>query len=103
MTSMKTAASNLLVWVTDKTACIKIVGRASFTCSVDFKALVLGLAQKGFSCFVLDLTECLLMDSTFLGVLAGLGLKLGSARNGDPPAAIQLLNPRPRILDLLDN
>src|SRR5436190_12564259 len=100
---MKTPAANLLVWVGDKNACIKIAGRASFNSSLDFKTLINGLAQKGFSRFVLDLTDCPLMDSTFLGVLAGLGLKFGSARNGDPVATIELLNPKPRIQDLLEN
>jgi anti-sigma B factor antagonist len=103
MITMKTAASDLLVWVEDKNAWIKISGRASFNSSVDFKSLVNGLSQRGFSRFVLDLTDCPLMDSTFLGVLAGLGLKFGSARNGDPHASIELLNPKPRIQDLLEN
>jgi len=102
---MKTLASNLSVWVGDKNACIKIAGRASFNSSVDFKTLVNGLAHKGFCRFVLDLTDCLLMDSTFLGVLAGLGLKFGAARNGngDSQPSLELLNANPRILDLLEN
>src|SRR5262249_43945751 len=41
--------------------------------------------------------------STFLGVLAGLGLKFGAGHNGDPQTALELLNPNPRILDLLEN
>ena len=83
--------------------CIRIAGRASFNSSVDFKTLVTSLYQKGYPRFVLDLTDCLLMDSTFLGVLAGLGLKFGAARNGDPYPCLELLNPNPRILDLLEN
>ncbi len=101
--TMKTVVPNLLVWVGDKTACIKISGRASFSSSVDFKTLVNTLYQKGFSRFVLDLTDCLLMDSTFLGVLSGLGLKFGAARNGDTFPCLDLLNPNARILDLLEN
>ena len=51
---------------------------------------------------MLDLAECVLMDSTFLGVLAGFGLKL-SAGNGDHgPHGIELLNPNARITELLD-
>src|SRR2546422_7575312 len=100
---MKTPVSNLLVWVGDHNACIRISGRASFNSSVDFKTLINNLAQKGFSRFVLDLSECPLMDSTFLGVLAGLGLKFGAGRNGDPQTSLELLNPNPRILDLLEN
>jgi len=100
---MKAPASNLLVWVGEEVVCIRIAGRASFTSSVDFKALVNGLHQKGYSRFRLDLTHCLLMDSTFLGVLAGLGLKFGAIRNGDLDPTLELLNANPRILDLLEN
>lgn len=94
-------AANLSVWVSDKDAWIRIGGRASFNNSVDFKTLINSLAQNGCSHFVLDLSECLLMDSTFLGVLAGLGLKY--PRNGDNHPAFDLLNPNHRIADLLEN
>jgi len=100
---MKTPAANLLVWVGDKNACIKIAGRASFNSSLDFKTLVNGLCQKGFSRFVLDLTDCLLMDSTFLGVLAGFGLKLNSPQTDKIDRTIQLFNPNGRISELLEN
>src|SRR6266446_10788318 len=101
MVRMKTPASNLLVWVGEKVVCIRIAGRASFNSSVDFKTLVAGLHQKGYSRFVLDLTHCLLMDSTFLGVLAGLGLKFGASPKSQSHPSMELLNPNARILDLL--
>jgi anti-sigma B factor antagonist len=100
---MNAPAANLSVWVEDKVVYIRIAGRASFTCSVDFKTVVNKLWAKGYTTFVLDLTDCLLMDSTFLGVLAGLGLKFGHTRNGDGQGCIELLNPNPRICDLLEN
>src|SRR5258708_20580004 len=100
---MNTPASNLSVWVGDKVVCIKIAGRANFTASVDFRALVYGLAQQGQYRFVLDLSECQLMDSTFLGVLAGIGLKLSSVRNGNSLPTIELFNPNARFVVLLEN
>jgi anti-anti-sigma factor len=87
----------------DNVAWIRVEGRANFNSSIDFKALVNGLTEKGYRRFVLDLTECILMDSTFLGVLAGLGLKFSNPRNGDPRQSIELLNPNARIADLLEN
>jgi anti-anti-sigma factor len=92
----------MLVMVSEQFACIRIIGRANFTSSVDFKALVDELRQKGCECFVLDLTECLLMDSTFLGVLAGLGLKLSSGNGDRARHGVELFNPSPRITELLE-
>ena len=100
---MKTPSSSLSVWVGDHAACIKIAGRASFNSSVDFKTLINSLSQRGFDSFVLDLTDCLLMDSTFLGVLAGLGLKFGANPKSQSHPSMELLNPNARILDLLEN
>src|SRR4029077_14630400 len=45
----------------------------------------------------------LLMDSTFLGVLAGFGLKMNSARDEQAAPAIELLNPNARIRELLED
>jgi anti-sigma B factor antagonist len=99
---MSPPPAKLSIWMDDQLACIKIVGRANFTSSVDFKALINELLQQGLRCFVLDLSECVLMDSTFLGVLAGFGLKL-SGGNGQPArGGIELLNPSERILELLE-
>ena len=61
----------LQVAVTEQVALVKVSGRASFNCSVEFKTLVYELRARGYRKFVLDLTDCLIMDSTFLGVLAG--------------------------------
>ena len=98
---MKPTAANLSVWVSEGEAWIRIGGRASFNNSVDFKTLISSLTQNGCSHFVLDLTDCLLMDSTFLGVLAGLGIKY--PHNGNDHPAFDLLNPNHRIADLLEN
>ncbi|HZV36523.1 MAG TPA: STAS domain-containing protein [Verrucomicrobiae bacterium] len=111
---MNTASAKLLVFASGHFACIKIAGRANFTSSLDFKLLIQELSEKAVSRFVLDLSECVLMDSTFLGVLAGFGLKMSGGRNGDSNAAprdqsntpgksIELMDPNPRILELLEN
>ncbi len=92
----------MFVLVGEQFACIKICGRANFNSSIDFRALVSELRQKGYTFFVLDLSECMLMDSTFLGVLAGFGLKMRSRQNDQRPA-IELLNPNPRITELLES
>lgn len=99
----KSNTTSLSVCVGDKIVCVKVVGRANFTSSVDFKKLINGLWEKGRRRFVLDLSECPLMDSTFLGVLAGLGLNLSHAANGQTGATIELFHSNARIADLLEN
>jgi anti-sigma B factor antagonist len=99
---MNPTSASMSVAVGEHSACIKIAGRANFTSSIDFKALVNELVQRGCRCFVLDLSDCVLMDSTFLGVLASFGLKLrGGNGDGDQPA-LEIYNPNPRIIDLLE-
>ncbi|HKI70467.1 MAG TPA: STAS domain-containing protein, partial [Verrucomicrobiae bacterium] len=79
-----------------------IVGRANFASSIDFKTLLDELLQRDYDHFILELSECLLMDSTFLGVLAGFALKLNGANSENSQSAIELLNPNPRVSELLD-
>jgi len=93
----------MLVSIGEKSAMVQIAGRANFTSSVDFKSLLDQLLQRGYTCFILDLTECVLMDSTFLGVLAGFGLKLNSPQTDKIDRTIQLFNPNGRISELLEN
>lgn len=101
---MSTPSAKLLVFVSGHLACVKIVGRANFTSSIDFKTLLNELLQQNYSCLLIDLSECVLMDSTFLGVLSGFGLKMFPARDSEPNGTgIELLNPNPRISELLEN
>lgn len=83
-------------------ACVKIAGRANFTFSPDFKTLLAELMQKGYGHFIIDLSDCVLMDSTFLGVLAGFGIKLCPA-SPSANGRIELSNPNPRVTELLEN
>jgi len=96
------SSANLSVLVGKNFACVKIAGRANFASSPDFKTLLSELAQKGFGHFIIDLTECVLMDSTFLGVLAGFGMKLNP--QGAPAArGIELHGATARVSELLEN
>jgi anti-anti-sigma regulatory factor len=99
---MALPSAKLSVLVGKDFACVKIAGRANFTFSPDFKTLIGELIQKGYGHFIIDLSECVLMDSTFLGVLAGFGIKL----NHNSPASkrgIELANPNARVTELLEN
>jgi anti-sigma B factor antagonist len=100
---MITSPAKMWVFAGERFACIKISGRANFSSSIDFQTLVRELRQKGYGYFVLDLSECTLMDSTFLGVLAGFGLKNNVAKGNEVPTTIELLNPNERVTELLES
>lgn len=103
---MAKAPPVISVAVVDTTAFIKIPGRANFTSSVDFKAVVTELRTRGVAHFIFDLGECVTMDSTFLGVLAGIALRHADGKEvGNSPKNLRLdlLNPNARIAELLEN
>ncbi len=100
--------TKLLVSRMEALVCIKIQGKATFASSVDFKRLLTELIHHGTTKIVIDLAECPLMDSTFLGVMAGAGLQL----RGESPSAettavsdgvLRLLNPQERVIDSLES
>jgi anti-anti-sigma regulatory factor len=99
---MATPLAKMMVLACKNFTCVKVVGRANFTYGPDFNTLLTELAQKGYGHFIIDLSECALMDSTFLGILAGFGLKLNQTATPDK-SSIELLNPNARITDLLEN
>jgi len=99
---MSTPSAKLSVWAGPDSACVKVAGRANFLFSPDFKALLTGLRDKGYRHFVIDLSDCVLMDSTFLGVLAGFGLA-ANPDGGTDRCVIELFNPNARITELLEN
>ena len=98
---MSTPPGKLYVLVGRNFACVKIAGRANYASSPDFKTLLNELTAKGYRHFIVDLTECILMDSTFLGVLAGFGLKMQSA--SPDQQGIELFNANTRVAELLEN
>ncbi len=78
---------------------VKVVGRGSFQNSGCLKAFYQQLVKDGVNRFVVDLDACTYLDSTFLGILLGLGLQLKNAGNG----LLHILNASPRNLELLRN
>jgi len=91
----------LLVAQNDDVICIKVRGRATVKTSVPLKAIIEERRARGIIHYILVLDECLIMDSTFLGVLANQAFEL--VEDGDPKGSIQLLNPNERLQGLLDN
>ncbi len=62
-------------WMDEKVI-IRIVGKGSFLNSRHFKVAATDLLEKAYSKIIVDLADCHSMDSTFIGVLTGVTLKM---------------------------
>jgi len=100
---MPNPAASISVFAYEKAAYIRVTGRANFTLGVEFKMLLDELEVNGFERFVLDLSDCALMDSTFLGILTGFGLKQQQKHGEDQPSVVELCNAHERVGDLIEN
>lgn len=58
---------------------VRVAGRGSFQNSTGLKEFATRMTGRGHRDFIVDLADCELMDSTFMGTLAGIALKLGPA------------------------
>ena len=64
--------SNLLVIETEQFALVKLVGRGTFKNSGPFKDFVTFAGVSKQKCLVLDMSDCINLDSTFMGIIAGI-------------------------------
>ncbi|MEO6035228.1 MAG: STAS domain-containing protein [Verrucomicrobiota bacterium] len=103
MESVNKPGGSLEVAIFDQAVWIKISGRANFSSSLDLKKLVTELWQRGFRHFIFELCDCIIMDSTFLGVLAGIGLKFADSNERNELATVEIANPNARMSDILEN
>lgn len=65
----------------------RVVGVATHKHSLPFQEFALAMVSVGYRRFEIDLGQCLMLDSTFIGVLAGLAIKL--AANGGTVALLR--------------
>jgi len=79
---------------------VRIEGRASFQNSGSLHDFFAAMMKQGKVRYVLDFQNCTSMDSTFLGVMAGLALEL---RKKTPPGSLVILRASPRNLELIRN
>jgi anti-sigma B factor antagonist len=91
--------SKILVARKDDLAFVEVIGRGSFQNAGCLKSFYQELLRNGTKRFVVDLSECTYLDSTFLGTLTGLGLALKEKAAG----RLQILNAGTRNLELLQN
>ena len=67
--------SSPVVWV-------RVEGKGSFLNSGNFKHFAREMVDRGYREFVIDLHDCMMMDSTFMGTMAGLALRLKELGEG---------------------
>ena len=82
-----------------RTVWLKVDGRGTFQNSSGVKEFVKQMIQRGHREFIVDLDTCELMDSTFMGTLAGVALRLREIGQGN----LRTVNVNERNTDLLEN
>jgi len=80
-----------------KHATFKIIGIGTYQGAVGFKATYNDLIGDGVTDFTIDLGECEILDSTFLGTLLGLALKVRHLG----PGHIHVIKPNEIVRKLL--
>lgn len=79
---------------------VRVTGRACFQNSVCLREFVTEMLHQKKTRFVFDFQHCTSMDSTFLGVLAGIALDLKKLSGG---GSLVLARMGPRNLELVRN
>ncbi len=94
-----TQKSTILAGLYDHFVWLRVSGRGTFQTSAGMKEYARRMIQRGHRAFVIDLAECELMDSTFMGTMAGIALRLRELGSG----SLSVLHPNPRNRMLLEN
>lgn len=79
---MDTMADRVEVGVQANTAYVRVHGRATFKVGPSFKQFGTMAVEQGCSRILVEMNECVGMDSTFMGILAGLSTAL-KKNNGE--------------------
>lgn len=91
------SGGNLLVAVQATFALIKVSGRATFKLAPSLKRFCMNALENGCQDIVFDMEDCLGMDSTFMGVLAGIAIHRGEIGR----AHVIVMNLSPRTHEML--
>jgi anti-sigma B factor antagonist len=95
---MGEASQGIFVGCLNNRVYARVVGRGTFQNSRALRQFALERIDQGQDEFVIDLGHCQGMDSTFLGILAVIGLRL---RHAGTMATIRIVNVNPRNREVL--
>lgn len=85
------------VGLSGRTAWVRVDGRGTFQNSTGLKEFAAEMTRRGHRDFVVDLKDCELMDSTFMGTLAGIALRLGTG------GTLHIVRPNARCRQVMKN
>jgi anti-anti-sigma factor len=91
--------AHIQVGVDQGTVWIRVEGKGSFQNSTPLKEFSKEMLARGHRHFVIDLEGCPVMDSTFMGTIAGLALKVRTEGEGE----IRVIHLNERNHSLLSN
>jgi len=74
--------SSIQVGVSGPTVWVKVEGKGSFLNSGNLKEFAREMLDRGYREFVVDLADCAMMDSTFMGTMASVALRLKELGRG---------------------
>jgi anti-anti-sigma factor len=74
--------SSIQVGVNDQAVWVKVEGKGNFLNSGNLKEFTREMINRGYREFVVDLENCAMMDSTFMGTMAGVALRLKELGHG---------------------
>jgi anti-sigma B factor antagonist len=94
-----TPQPSILVGTAARTVWVRVEGKGSFLNSTGLKDFAKEMVNRGFRDFVMDLKHCPVMDSTFMGTLAFIALRLREMGQGQ----LRVVNINDRCRDLLAN
>jgi anti-sigma B factor antagonist len=77
-----TVDSSIQVGVRGPTVWVKVEGKGSFLNSGNLKEFAREMLDRGYREFVVDLADCAMMDSTFMGTMASVALRLKELGHG---------------------
>lgn len=74
--------SSIQVGVNGEAVWVKVEGKGNFLNSGNLKEFTREMITRGYREFVVDLEGCAMMDSTFMGTMAGVALRLKELGHG---------------------
>ena len=74
--------SSILVGVNGPAVWVRVEGKGNFLNSGSLKVFAQEMVNRGYREFVIDLANCAMMDSTFMGTMAAVALRLKELGQG---------------------